>query len=78
MNKVVLWILVIYQIGLFFTFIGLMIAVPSDKLSKTGFRGYMDYVFQIIIWPYGLYYYTLRDYPQRSQNNFQSSTDTRE
>ena len=79
MNEKFLAIMVVYQIGLLLTFIGIMIAVPSDKLSESaGLRGHLAYMFRLVFWPYGLYYYMLRDNTQHSQNSSQSSTQPRE
>ncbi len=67
MNEKILAIMVVYQIGFLFTFIAIMITAPSEKLS--GLKGHLAYILRLLVWPYGLYYYTLRGDTQQPHNN---------
>ena len=62
----------IYQIGFLVTFLWIMLAIPSKELSKPGFRGHLIYFFRLIIWPYGMYYYTSRYFAKSLQNTSNS------
>lgn len=63
MNHEEAWLIffVFYQLGFLFTNLGLLIIIPPKELSGIGVKGWLAHFFRMIVWPYGLYYYTLRD-----------------